>query len=316
MSGNSYYPSMAQFIWKEPGKLELQCTNDVSLMDSFMMHLPHLPPKTLKRLNACCIFLQVITLADITDGSGTHILPSSLQGIRHNDMRSSYMWPHQIRPSPEAWRVWRKTLCTQFCTTSASNRLLRPLGIWQHNGPLHQKWTFFVDLSSNHLFQQLAATGTFLRFLPAHSPRVFHSKARITFSCPSSLVPVTVAHRTSQFIELTARPLHSHRYIHPQTGTPSSCLPTPLSISGYLKSLPKDLSAALRHCYFPPNTSELVAEFHNQTLFVASNGSVCINGATLAWILYGTQTKIRAYGHGTVPGGGQPLTLVLAEVGG
>ena len=26
--------------------LELQRTNDVSLMDSFMMHLPHLPPKT------------------------------------------------------------------------------------------------------------------------------------------------------------------------------------------------------------------------------------------------------------------------------
>ena len=67
---------------------------------------------------------------------------------------------------------------------------------------------------------------------------------------------------------------------------------------------------------FLPNTSELVAEFHNQTLFVASNGSVCINGATLAWILYGTQTKIRAYGHGPFPGGGQPLTSLWAEVGG
>ena len=52
-------------------------------------------------------------------------------------------------------------------------------------------------------------------------------------------------HRTPQLIELTARPLHSQRYIHPQTGTPSSCLPTPLSISGYLKHLPKDLRAAL-----------------------------------------------------------------------
>ena len=100
-----------------------------------------------------------------------------------------------------------------------------------------------------------------------------------------------MAHRTSQFIELTATPLHSHRYIHPQTGTPSSCLPTPLSISGYLKNLPKDLCAALGHCYFPPNTSELVAELHNQSLFIASNGSVCNIGATHAWILYGAQTK-------------------------
>ena len=81
-------------------------------------------------------------------------------------------------------------------------------------------------------------------------------------------------------------------------------MPTPLSMSGYLKTLPKDLRAALGHCYFPPNTSELVAELHNQTLFVASDGSVLNNGATHAWILYGAQTKIRAYEHGPVLGGG------------
>ena len=118
---------------------------------------------------------------------------------------------------------------------------------------------------------------------------------------------------------MTARPLHSHRYIHPQTGTPSSCLPTPPSISGYLKDLPKDLRAALGYYHFPPpppNASELVAELHNQTLFIASDGSVCNNGATHAWILYGTQTKIRAYRHGPLPGGGQLLTSLQAEVGG
>ena len=96
----------------------------------------------------------------------------------------------------------------------------------------------------------------------------------------------------------------------------SSCLPTPLSMSGYLKNLPKDLCAALGNCYFPPNTSELVAEFHIQSLFVASNGSVCNNGATQAWILCGTQTKIRVYGHGPIPVGMQPLTSLQAEVGG
>ena len=75
-------------------------------------------------------------------------------------------------------------------------------------------------------------------------------------------------------------------------------------MSGYLKNLPKDLCAALGHCYSPPpNPSELVAQFHDQTLFVASNGSVYNNGATNAWILYGAQTKIHAYGHGPVPGG-------------
>ena len=59
-------------------------------MDTIMNHLPHFPPKTLKRLNACRIFLQVITLADITDGSGCDILKCSLMGVWHSDWRSSY----------------------------------------------------------------------------------------------------------------------------------------------------------------------------------------------------------------------------------
>ena len=87
-------------------------------------------------------------------------------------------------------------------------------------------------------------------------------------------------------------------------------------MSGYLKNLPKDLCAALGHCYFPTNTSELVAELHNQSLFVASDGFVLNNEATHAWILYGAQTKIHAYGHGIVPEDGQHLTSLQAEVGG
>ena len=43
---------------------------------------------------------------------------------------------------------------------------------------------------------------------------------------------------------------------------------------------------------------------------------MCNNGATHAWILYGAQTKIRAYGHGLVPGDRQHLTSLQAEVGG
>ena len=87
-------------------------------------------------------------------------------------------------------------------------------------------------------------------------------------------------------------------------------------MSEYFKNLPQDLCAVFGHCYFSPNTSELVAEFHNQTLFVASKGSVCNNGATQPWILYGAQTKIHAYGHGIVPEDGQHLTSLQAEVGG
>ena len=41
-----------------------------------------------------------------------------------------------------------------------------------------------------------------------------------------------------------------------------------------------------------------------------------MDDATQAWILYGSRTDTQAYGHGPVPGGGQPLTSLQAEVGG
>jgi hypothetical protein len=86
-------------------------------------------------------------------------------------------------------------------------------------------------------------------------------------------------------------------------------------MSGYLKNSSQRSLCCTWALLLSPNTSELVAELHNQTLFVASDGSVCNNGATHAWILYGAQSKVRAYGHGPVPGGGQLLTSLWAEVG-
>ena len=40
------------------------------------------------------------------------------------------------------------------------------------------------------------------------------------------------------------------------------------------------------------------------------------NDATQAWVLYGTSTESQAYGHGPVPGSGQGLTSLCAEIGG
>ena len=57
-------------------------------------------------------------------------------------------------------------------------------------------------------------------------------------------------------------------------------------------------------------------EFNSETLVLASDGSVLMDDATQAWILFGMHTDTRAYGHGPVPRGGQPLTSLCAEVGG
>ena len=156
---------MPLFISKEPGDwiYNAQMMSPLWTHVRLTCHPP--PPKILKTLNACHVFLKVIALVDTTDGTGNLVLPYSLQGIRHSDWWSSYTWPHQIRLLPKAWRTWRKNIYIQFYIAIISNRLQRPLEILQQNRPLIQKWLYFVNLSSKHLFQGLEAARTFMHFL-------------------------------------------------------------------------------------------------------------------------------------------------------
>ena len=88
------------------------------------------------------------------------------------------------------------------------------------------------------------------------------------------------------------------------------------SLPHHLGTLPQALRSAMGHCFFPTNISNLETEYNNHTLVIASDGSVINNDATHAWILFGTHTKTRAYGHGFVPGVGQALSSLQAEIGG
>ena len=96
--------------------------------------------------------------------------------------------------------------------------------------------------------------------------------------------------------------MHSHIYTKPTKVTPPQVQAQ--SMIQHIQQLPAVLGNALGHCYFPPNMSNLATEFNNQTLVIASDGTMAHNTATQAWILYGTQTNTWAYGHAPVPGGG------------
>jgi hypothetical protein len=59
--------------------LKPQCDNDWFIMQDMAEHL-QLKPAELKRMNACCMYLQVVTLVDMVDGSGKKVLPKYLKG--------------------------------------------------------------------------------------------------------------------------------------------------------------------------------------------------------------------------------------------
>jgi hypothetical protein len=59
--------------------LKPQRDNDQFIMQDMAEHL-QLKPAELKRMNACRMYLQVVTLVDMVDGSGKKVLPKYLKG--------------------------------------------------------------------------------------------------------------------------------------------------------------------------------------------------------------------------------------------
>jgi len=59
--------------------------------------------KELAMLNQCCMFLQVVTIASIMDGSGYYIANPMLTGSPNQTFTSGYTWPNQGKPSKQEW---------------------------------------------------------------------------------------------------------------------------------------------------------------------------------------------------------------------
>jgi hypothetical protein len=63
--------------------------------------------KDLATLNRCRIFLQVISISDISLADGSALLSEVKEGRRPEGRRSRLEWPVQGPPSAQDWKIWR-----------------------------------------------------------------------------------------------------------------------------------------------------------------------------------------------------------------
>jgi hypothetical protein len=144
--------------------------------------------------------------------------------------------------------------------TPESSQLWQPLGPWQHGGPKHQHWSYNVDPSAKCLVHCTKLAWIFWCFHPVQSTWLFHSTPSIFCAQPSKLIPATVARSTQLFLVLTAHPMLAQEY-EQNTSHPTSPL-VATSIMQHIQNLPVVLHNTLGHCYFPLDTSALMAEFN------------------------------------------------------
>jgi hypothetical protein len=103
--------------------------------DQFIMEaLTNLPAATLKRLwgaQCCCLFLQVTTLANITNSAGTKLSEwvTNPRYSQPSQQQATLIYPNQAKPNSTVWNDFVKLLQLAF-TDGTNNKLRWPLGNW------------------------------------------------------------------------------------------------------------------------------------------------------------------------------------------
>jgi hypothetical protein len=147
-----------------------------------------------RRLNFCRLYLQAVTLSDITDANGTELDHSKRRGdCSSQSSKTTLLRVNQARPSSVEWTLWRKA---NLIWSYRDSKLHNPLGEWLIN-PMQQRQRHFAYIRkhrmSQRLYIQVGHTYTLCR--PTPQPHVLQfSKVTIPFeSLPLDSQPVEVS---------------------------------------------------------------------------------------------------------------------------
>jgi hypothetical protein len=125
-----------------------QRENDQYIMD-IILQSNQFKPAEVRRLNYCRLYLNVVTLADITKPNGFDLDPCLLEG-NVSLYSSSTRWHtvNQDRPSEKEWRLWR---VANAIWSNSQGRLYLPLGAWLFP-PSDLRFQFFAYKYRRSLF--------------------------------------------------------------------------------------------------------------------------------------------------------------------
>ncbi len=146
--------------------------NDVFLMEA--INELGQTSQQLEQVNACRMYLQVTTLAEIVDHTGTTILPQAISLHPKNaptglkDLSSSTLnWPTIHPPSQASWKLWTKTICNLFSGAARQTKLCHPLGIWLPNYQDVHMWHWRLSPLGSLLHKANSTAGTHAALLIA-----------------------------------------------------------------------------------------------------------------------------------------------------
>jgi hypothetical protein len=123
----------------DPGILPLQREDDSYIMDH-ILQARQFTPAQIRRINYCRLYLQAITVSDVTTNAGLQLDMSKLAGrISLYSSVTQGIRVHQERPSETEWKLWKKA---NSLWSDAQGNLYQPLGAWLHTRTLKRQRHF------------------------------------------------------------------------------------------------------------------------------------------------------------------------------
>lgn len=297
--GNSLFTVIQQFLASVDGQIVLKTPhvppllriNDRHLMD-VALDDTRWKPIHMRHIQACRRFLQVQTIADVTDMDGTHLRGNMLDSSRPpqpTDVRVSMF--NQPCPDAISWTIWRTFLRT-FSTIRGE--LNTPLGHW--TVPLDQcrhwpQWAY--NSAEDRLFRHV--TNSSYRSMTRKSTRRFdYTHTGKPEAPPPSTSPIRVTVRHDLLVPSLA------------SGNPTAPVADTVFVTfdKFISSLPAWEHELLKDCHLLVPPSEIM-QFLNQDGggSCGSDGSVKHLAATFGFVLaHSLSRTLLAKGRGPAPG--------------
>jgi hypothetical protein len=190
---------------------------DRAIMETALQE--NLSKSELESINACRLFLQVTTFAEITNDRGDQLLSQvtskDLPNYKTPKLRdisqSRLKWPPQHLPPVKAWRIWRRFLKSQV---TSQYKLRCPLGTWFTNYDEHRKWMSVSDginliqrtQDSNVLYQKV--------YTPSRHTLTFQFVRITTKDFETPVLPITPTSVTESTIKSATQEFHLHDPTH------------------------------------------------------------------------------------------------------
>ena len=113
---NSWIRHMWKDCWKKNIKLKgkynkpkLQRENGICLMQQLIGHSNFIKAQ-IASINRCRIYMQVLTLSDIANGTGSFVTKMTYEEIRDPHRTNKWIWPNQAKPPKKDWRLWKDAI--------------------------------------------------------------------------------------------------------------------------------------------------------------------------------------------------------------